>query len=225
VSISFLDNPGWHALNSHHRHLAIWGKIAVRYQPGTFVIAAMPEYNPLGFSDLKSLVEIDEIVATMGVLPEDLPGWEVVQTFPLPQMICEDLKPAPHVDVVYLTPDDVPDMLNLIALAQPGPFLPRTIEMGQYLGIRQDGQLVAMAGERLHMTGFCEISAVCTHPDYRGRGYAGALTTMVAEIIIKREELPFLHVAPTNDVARKLYEKLGFRLRKENQLSILKKLG
>jgi predicted GNAT family acetyltransferase len=96
--------------------------------------------------------------------------------------------------------------------------------MGQYLGIRQDGLLVAMAGERLHMTGFCEISAVCTHPDYRGRGYAGALTTMVAEIIIKRGELPFLHVAPTNDVARRLYKKLGFRLRKENQLSILKKL-
>ena len=79
-------------------------------------------------------------------------------------MIWEELKPAPHVDAVTLTVDDVPDMLDLIALAQPGPFLPRTIEMGQYLGLRQNGQLVAMAGERLHSTGFCEISASVRTP-------------------------------------------------------------
>lgn len=114
-------------------------------------------------------------------------------------------------------------MLNLIAIAQPGPFLPRTIEMGQYWGLRQDGQLVAMAGERLHLTGFCEISAACTHPDYRGRGYGSRLTTKVAETIIARGEIPFLHVAPTNEVARKIYEKLGFRLRKEIQLNLVKR--
>ena len=96
--------------------------------------------------------------------------------------------------------------------------------MGQYLGLRQDGRLVAMADERLHLTGFCEISAVCTHPDYRGRGYARALTTMVAERIIARGEVPFLHLAATNDVAMRLYKRLGFHLRSEIQLTVLKKL-
>ena len=224
MNLTELDNPGWHALNSYHRHLAIWGKIAARYQPGTFIAAAMPENNPAGFSDLRNLFEDNEIIGMMGTLPKDVPDWEVVQTFLLPQMICEELTPAAHVNAVRLTSNDVPEMLALIALAQPGPFLPRTIEMGQYLGVRENNQLVAMAGERLHLTGFCEISAVCTHPDYRGRGFAGALTTLAAETIIKRGEQPFLHVAPTNDVARKLYEKLGFRLRTEIQLSILKRL-
>jgi len=224
MNITYLNNPAWHALNSHHRHLAIWGKIAVRYQPGIFVVAAMPDYNLSGFSDLRDLFDANEIIGVMGAIPEDLPGWEVVQTFPLPQMICENLKPATRVDAIRLTQNDVPEMLDLIALAQPGPFMPRTIEMGQYLGLRENGQLVAMAGERMHMMGFCEISAVCTHPDYRGHGYAGALVTLTAETIIKRGEQPFLHVASTNDTARTLYEKLGFCLRTEIQLSILKKL-
>jgi ribosomal protein S18 acetylase RimI-like enzyme len=225
MDLNLLDNPGWYALNSHHRHLAIWGKIAARYQPGTLVAAAMFVYNLSGFSDLRDLVEMGESIGVLGALPEDLPGWEVLETGLIPQMICTELKPTSHVDAIHLTTDDVPEMLDLIALSQPGPFLPRTIEMGQYLGLRQNGQLVAMAGERLHLTGFCEISAVCTHPDYRGRGYAGALTSMVAEIIIERQEVPFLHVAPTNDVAMRLYKKLGFRLRKEIQLARLHKLA
>ena len=125
-------------------------------------------------------------------------------------------------NAVPLTPADVPEMLDLVALAQPGPFLPRTIEMGTYIGIRQNDQLVAMAGERLHVPGFCEISAVCTHPDYRGRGYAGALTTMVAENILNRKEIPFLHFEPTNEAAKRLYLKLAFRLRHQHLLTLLK---
>ncbi|MEJ2750616.1 MAG: GNAT family N-acetyltransferase [Anaerolineae bacterium] len=97
--------------------------------------------------------------------------------------------------------------------------------MGQYLGLRRNGRLVAMAGERLHLTGFCEISAVCTHPDYRGRGYAGALTTMVAKNMIARQEIPFLHVSSTNHTAIKLYKRLGFQIRREITLTILKKLA
>ena len=115
-------------------------------------------------------------------------------------------------------------MLDLVALAQPGPFLPRTIEMGNYYGIRQDGKLVAMAGERLHLTGFCEISAVCTHPNFRGRGYAAALTTQVAQGISERGELPFLHVAPDNHPAMRLYQKLGFQLRIEIELCGLQRV-
>ncbi len=225
MNLTLLDKPGWYALNSHHHHLAIWGNIAVRYQPDTLILGAMPRNTPSRLDDLRSLFEVDEMVYLLGDLPKDLPGWEVVQTGQYPQMICEDLKPTPHVDATHLTTDDVPNMLGLVELTQPGPFLHRTIEVGQYLGLYQDGQLVAMAGERLHLTGFCEISAVCTHPDYRGRGYAGALTTMVAESIIGREEMPFLHLSPTNDVAMKLYKKLGFRVRKEIKLALLKSIA
>jgi predicted GNAT family acetyltransferase len=142
-----------------------------------------------------------------------------------PQMVCDDLKPAHPVDAIDLTSDHVPDMLDLVALTQPGPFLPRTIEMGQYLGLYQEGQLVAMAGERMHMTGFCEISAVCTHPQHRGRGYGGGLTTMVAEKIFERGEIPFLHLKPTNEVAMRLYQKLGFRLRKKLKTALLKRVA
>ena len=225
MNLTFLDNPGWHALNSHHRQLAIWSKSAVRYQPGTLMAAAMQANDGPGFNDLRNLVEIGEAIGILGILPKELPAWEIVDSNVLPQMICDNLQPAHPVDAIRLTTDDVPDMLNLIALAQPGPFHARTIEMGNYLGIRQNGKLVAMAGERLHLTGYCEVSAVCTHPDYRGRGYGGALTTMVAEMISARGETPFLHVAPTNEGARRLYEKLGFRLRKEVQITILKRLA
>jgi len=225
MSITLLDNPFWYALNSNHRHLAIWGNIAARYQPDVFFAAGMPENNTLGFDDLRSLVVIDEMIFVLGELPEDLPGWEVSQTDQYPQMICEDLKPRSHQEAIYLTTDDVPDMLDLVGLTHPGPFLPRTIEMGKYLGLHRDGQLVAMAGERLHLSGYCEISAVCTHPDYRGRGFASALTTMLAEIIFEREEVPFLHLTPTNDVAMKLYKKLGFRLRKEIKGSDIKRIA
>lgn len=226
MNLSPLDNPVWHALNSYHKHLAIWGEGAARYQPEFIVAVALPENTSMGFNNLKALVETDEVVGVFGgSLPEDRSGWEVLQIHQARQLIHEDLQPATQVDAVVLTADDVPEMLDLVNLAQPGPFTRRTIEMGQYLGIRQDGHLVAMAGERFHLPGFCEVSAVCTHPDYRGRGYAGALTTIVAKGILERQETPFLHVAPGNDRALRLYLKLGFRIRQEIQISILKKLA
>ena len=116
-------------------------------------------------------------------------------------------------------------MLDLVNVAGPGPFWPRAIELGQSLGVWQDGRLVAMAGQRLHLPGFCEVSTVCTHPDYRGRGYAGALTSLRTESILERQETPFLHVALENDGALRLYLKLGYRIRTEIQFSILKKLA
>jgi predicted GNAT family acetyltransferase len=158
-------------------------------------------------------------------MPEDLPGWEVMFIDQGRQFVHESLKPAKRVDAVVLTAEDVPEILNLVNLAQLGPFPPRAIELGQYLGVRQEGHLVAMAGQRLHLPGFCEVSTVCTHPDYRRHGYAGALTTLVAELILERHETPFLHVAPGNDRALHLYPKLGFQIRTEIQLSMLKKLA
>ena len=225
MNLSPLDNPVWHALNSYHAHLAIRGDGTVRYPPDIFSAAATLENSRLEFTNLRGLVETNEIIGVLGALPEDLPGWEVIFIDQARQFIHEILKPAKRVDAVVLTAEDVPEILDLVNLAQPGPFAPRAIELGQYLGVRQDGHLVAMAGQRLHLPGFCEVSTVCTHPDYRGRGYGGALTTMVAELILERQETPFLHVAPGNDRALRLYLKLGFRIRTEIQLSMLKRLA
>ena len=225
MNVSPLDNPIWHALNSYHDHFAIRGDGTVRYPPDILGAVALPENSSVGFTKLRGLVETNEIVGVMGSLPEDLSGWEVVHSDQGRQLIYEGLKPATQVDAMVLTTEDVPEILDLVNVTQPGPFSPRAIELGQFLGVQQDGHLVAMAGQRLHLPGFCEVSTVCTHPDYRGRGYAGALTTMLAESILERQETPFLHVAPGNDRALRLYLKLGFRIRTEIQFSILKRLA
>ena len=224
MNVSLLDNGIWHALNSYHQHLVIKGKSAARYQADVFFGAAMPENKPEEFNELRDLVEVGESIGVVGSIPSNIDGWEVIFSGPTPQMICEELKPKGRIDAISLTVDDVPEMLELVTLAQPGPFLHRTIEMGEYIGFRQDSQLVAMAGERVHLPGFCEISAVCTHPEYRGRGYGSALTTMAAKRIIKRKEIPILHLSPTNEVAMKLYKKLGFGLWQENLLTMLKRI-
>ena len=114
-------------------------------------------------------------------------------------------------------------MLDLIALTKPGPFQHHTLRMGRYFGLRRKGKLIAMAGQRLHLSGFCEISAICTHPDYRKQGYAGYLTSMLSELICQAGETPFLHVAPGNDNAMRLYRQLGFRKNQEISLTILRR--
>ena len=113
-------------------------------------------------------------------------------------------------EAVALTETDVPEILDLVERAQPGPFRKRTIELGRYLGIRRDGRLVAMAGERFRLPGWTEVSAVCTDPDFRGAGLGARLTLAVAAGILERGELPFLHAAADNDAAIRLYERLGF---------------
>jgi predicted GNAT family acetyltransferase len=118
-------------------------------------------------------------------------------------------------------PVDVPAMLALAAATQPGPFGPRTIELGRYLGIRRGGTLVAMAGERMRLDGFTEISAVCVHPDHRGRGYAADLVLALAASIVARSEVPFLHVFSSNAAAISLYRKLGFAPRRRLHLAVL----
>ena len=122
---------------------------------------------------------------------------------------------APDAEAIPLGPPDVPDMLSLTSRSKPGPFLSRTIELGAYLGIRRDGQLVAMAGERMRVPGWTEISAVCTDDAYRGQGLATRLIHAIALGIRERDETPFLHASAANVNALRLYEDLGFRLRRE----------
>ena len=110
---------------------------------------------------------------------------------------------------------DAPEMLALATLTEPGPFFVKTHQLGRFVGIRQDGRLVAMAGERMQPDGFTEVSGVCTHPDHRGRGYAAALMGEVARGILARGDTPFLHAYASNQAAIALYERLGFQHRRE----------
>ncbi|MDQ0935463.1 ribosomal protein S18 acetylase RimI-like enzyme [Streptomyces turgidiscabies] len=147
----------------------------------------------------------------VGQVPE---GWEITFAVDGVQLVADGLADAPDPEAVRLGPTDVPEILDLVERTRPGPFLPRTIEMGTYLGIRRDGVLVAMAGERLHPPGWTEISAVCTDPAARGEGLATRLILAVAHGIRERGETPFLHTAAENTNAIRLYESLGFRLRR-----------
>jgi len=168
----------------------------------------------------------------VGVFVEEAaaaPGLEVVSSVPLLQMVREngDL-PANEEgqrssEVVALTEADVPEMMALTALTKPGPFNQRTREMGDYFGIRSNGKLIAMAGERLRVPGYTEISAVCTHPDHLGRGYARALIALLIARIRGRGERPFLHVRPENTRAVALYERLGFEKRLLSRYVILQR--
>jgi predicted GNAT family acetyltransferase len=127
------------------------------------------------------------------------------------QMVVRRFVPVPVTAAwVALGPADVDEMVALVELTRPGPFARRTLAMGRYIGIRDSGRLVAMAGERMHLDGYTEVSAVCTHPDYRGRSYARMLVSEIGSGIVERGETPFLHVYATNDVAIRTYEKLGF---------------
>jgi ribosomal protein S18 acetylase RimI-like enzyme len=151
-------------------------------------------------------------LAAVQVPPPD--GWEVTFHADGVQLVDDGVAAAPDEEAIRLGPADVPEMLALVERTRPGPFLPRTIELGTYLGVRRDGALVAMAGERLRPPGWTEISAVCTDAAYRGQGLATRLILAVAAGIRARGETPFMHAAAENTDAIRLYESLGFRLRR-----------
>src|SRR3984885_14259368 len=176
-----LDNPIWFALTTEHRLLARSYGLARRYPPDVSPLAALLHPTNEAFPDLHRLGSPREHVALFTASPLDVPAdWQVDRSRWIDQMICE-ASLAPAVVPLPLGKTDVPEMLELTAATEPGPFLPQTVQMGSYFGIRaSDGRLVAMVGERLQSTGFAEISAVCTHPEFRGRGYAQALTTFLA---------------------------------------------
>jgi ribosomal protein S18 acetylase RimI-like enzyme len=222
-----LDNAVWHALGSHHRHLAERRGRARRYDRNVAIFGAVDRFDPGSWSDLAALLGPSRACALFrSEVPAALPeGWILRARGQGRQMTVdpERLAPITPVEVRQLTTEDVPLMLELVALTNPGPFRPATITMGYYAGHfdQSGGRLIAMAGERMHLTTYCEISAVCTHPDARGRGLASALTYHVAERILARGEQPFLHVADTNEVARRVYEHLGFTERRLVDLAVV----
>jgi ribosomal protein S18 acetylase RimI-like enzyme len=223
-----LDNVIWKALTTCQAHLGTVRHHAAKFFADVSLLGALAEPSAEAYASLLSILNSGDRVGLF--LPTDsapAAPWKVIVSVPLLQMISENAKvhesnreAAPF---VRLGKADVPAMLALTRLTKPGPFGKRTHEMGEYWGIRQNGQLIAMAGERLHLPGYTEVSAVCTHPEHLGHGYATALIHMLLQRIHNRGEQPFLHVLPQNTRAVELYERLGFRKRGLMQYVILEK--
>jgi predicted GNAT family acetyltransferase len=219
-----LDHPIWNALNSVHASLAEGDGVARRYRVDIGPLAGMRDQSPEAYRALGALLgPTDVAVLFLAHRPSAPDGWRLVGGGLMSQMVCEVPPRATceGVGITVLGSDDVPEVRALAELTEPGPFRERTIEFGGYVGIRERGRLVAMAGQRLALNGFTEVSAVCTHPDYRGRGYAGALVATVARGIFARGDVPFLGVRQDNLGAMRVYERLGFVTRRTLQIAAL----
>jgi ribosomal protein S18 acetylase RimI-like enzyme len=225
-----LDNIIWNALTTRQSQFAACFEQARRFVPEVGPLAGFAEPTKQGYESLAGLLSVGTTVAVFLEEPyEPRPGWKVVGGAPLLQMVCDNgawQRPGERsqdLKFVELNSGDSPEMLELTSLTKPGPFGTRTHELGTYLGIRVDGKLVAMAGERLKIPGFTEVSAVCTHPDHLGRGYAATLMKEVMRRICDRGETPCLHVRHDNVRAIELYKRLGFHERRVAYFALLRK--
>lgn len=211
-----LDNPTLSALRGPHAGFAVGRDPVLRYPEDVCPFVALPdEPDAAAWRSLAELLGPGGIGAIPGLDTPPPPGWEILMNLPGVQMVDAAMAARPDEEAVRLGPADVPEMLALVERTEPGPFLPRTHELGTYLGIRREGALVAMAGERMHPPGWTEISAVCTDAGHRGQGLAARLVRAVAVGIRERGEVPFLHAAATNTGAIRLYEALGFTHRRD----------
>jgi ribosomal protein S18 acetylase RimI-like enzyme len=221
-----LDPIIWNALTGPQAHLAEAAGSARRFPPAVTTLGALAEPDEGGFASLAQLQKPGELTALFLDAQPRLPaGWKMVHTTSLAQMVHEGTSAVtPKNGFVTLGPTDAAEMLALAQLTQPGPFGIRTGELGEFIGIRDvSGKLVAMTGVRLHVPGFTEISAVCTHPDHLGKGYAGTLMLEMMERIRRRGDTPMLHVRSNNTRAIQLYERLGFKQRRVFQLCVVAK--
>ena len=218
-----LDRPVWSALNSRQAPLALGDRRALRFDPGYALFAAAADDSP-------------EAAASLGRLNVSPNGMGLVEAGDMPfppaavvrasaacvQMVANSLNGGGR-EVAFgpLGEADAAEMLALATLTVPGPFFEKTHRLGDFIGVRHEGRLVAMAGERMKPDGFTEVSGVCTHPDHRGRGYAGALMRVVTQRILERGEQAFLHAYAANTATVALYETLGFRVRTRITYTVL----
>lgn len=221
-----LDRPVWASLTSRLAAWAEGGSLARRFQRGVNVFMAAADESPPALQALADLVRADEEVYALQVPPvRTPPGLLLVKSAPGLQMVGTRAAAAGLADeqIVELGEHDAPEMLALAQLTRPGPFLARTHSLGGFVGVRQGGALIAMAGERFRQPGYTEISGVCTHPGCRGQGLARRLSACVASRIQARGEQAYLHVWASNAAAIALYETLGFELRAQVHVAVLQR--
>lgn len=218
-----LDRPVWHALLSRQAAFATGGERAKRFLPDVGIFAAARDDSEESLRALADLVPPLGSVILLQVGESPVPPGTRTDTDTMGvQMVANKVEPLqPNAPVEWLTEADVPAMLELAALTKPGPFFANTHRLGPFWGIRANGRLVAMAGERMKIDGYTEVSGVCTHPEFRGRGHAAMLSRVVAGEIMKRGETPFLHAYAVNTAAINLYSALGFVLRSPVAVTVL----
>jgi len=225
TSMHPLDRPIWSALTTRQRALAEGGALARRYPPDVTPFADMVDMSPRSFTALGELLAGSEIAVLFTpdavVVPD---GFKILLAETGEQMIGVPAENAiGGVETVTLGAADVAEMIALTELTKPGPFSARTHQLGTFLGIRIDGKLVAMAGERMKPANYTEMTAVCVHPDHRGRGYGQVLLAAISRQIVARGEIPFLHVFTNNTSAIALYQRQGMEIRRRLHVTVLQK--
>jgi predicted GNAT family acetyltransferase len=223
-----LDNPIWTALTTNQSRFAQVSELARKFVPEVGPLAGFEQPTREAYASLGKLVPVGNRAGLFLEAPAnrddvEAAGFKIVEQDSLLQMIYADCElPAREIDFVPMTAADSPEMLELATMMKPGPFGTRTHELGTYIGVRREGQLAALAGERMHVPGFTEISAVCTHPSHSGHGYATALMVELIQQIRRRNEIPFLHVRLSN-TAIGLYRRLGFSDRRVFHYTVIGK--
>ncbi|MGV3656449.1 MAG: GNAT family N-acetyltransferase [Chitinophagaceae bacterium] len=221
-----LRNPVYYSLRLNDSHLGFGSGHVVAFDEAVSPFAGFEEGNTAGFDELHHLLPAGRSI--LYATPQTIdtpPNWKLSAAVEGLQFLYEGapLPAPPHCKPTALTTEHVPQMMELAKLTKPGPFGPRTIEFGHYYGVFEGGKLVAMTGQRLHVESYTEISAVCTHPDYLGKGYATALVQQQVNLIISNNQVPFLHVRADNHRAIAVYERLGFAVQGPMNFYFLKK--
>lgn len=223
---ALLDNPVYHALCSGDAHLGDGAGKVKFFDEQVSPFAGFREGYDKGFEELYQLLPPGRkmLFATPRLIKEP-EGWQLLHEIKGLQFVFAHNTDADEdfSKIIPLNKTNVQEMMDLAALTKPGPFHARTIEFGHYFGLFENGQLAAMAGQRLHVPGFTEISAVCTHPDFLGRGFASLLLRHQLDLIGTQGQTPFLHVREDNQRAIAVYERLGFQLRGPMNFYFLKR--
>lgn len=222
-----LDNPVYHALTSGDAHLGSGTDNVKFFDEEVSPFAGIKDEDESGFDELHQLLPGSRNILYATRRKISVPqGWKLITGIEGLQFLLESKKSLGkrRIEPVPLDSSNVDEMVKLAALTRPGPFDKRTIEFGNYFGIFENERLVAMTGQRLHVAGFTEVSAVCTHPDFSGKGYAGILLEHQLDLIIANGQHPFLHVRDDNDRAISLYERIGFKENGPMNFYFLKRL-
>jgi len=221
-----LDNPAYNALATGNKQLAKGNEQIKYFDKEVSPFIGFKEYQHDNFQQLYDLIPHNGPVGFVSPIEVEIPAiWKVLNAIKCLQMvyISDTIPTQLSIKLVALTDEHIPQMLELTKLTNPGPFASRTIDFGYYNGIFDGDKLVAMAGQRMHPSPYAEVSAVCTHPDYIGKGYAKALLQFHINRIKAVGNIPFLHVRTDNERAIKVYETMGFETRREICFYIMKK--